>query len=881
MGNPKAIFRQAGLSVLFVALTALSVWGLFIRERHAAEAELRREHPNLTVIRVVSPPQEMLGGTAWSRSRAMVYRAFSERHPDFRFVSSSQLRLPGDLGNSTDVLAFLGNTAPDVYDIPDIKFAPYKEQGFALELNELIAADGLNPDDLIPPALRPLVMRNGRIYALPSACFGFGLIYRKDYFEQAGLDPNSPPETWEELYTACMKLTRDVERNGRKYRRVGMVLDRVSTTGWGDRQFLSFLYSAGGQAMVSRSAEDWDVAFQEQPGIETLRFYRRLLWGRWVRSPRTGEPVILRNAAGEQICTEAELRPLAGARLTGRDAADTFVLDLTRVEKGCAAISTKMNSADFAEGDAAINVHMPYFGVQNLVKGPLQLSPACVGVAPMPRGPGPGGAHRAYAEYHFACLNGTLDPAKDRARIRAAWEYLKFVASDEVKRIDTQAYVDEGEFLFVNPTCLKRFGFADCCAELPAGWLDGFAAIEKGLTPVPASPQYRNVALAWGYPVSSVFLYEDADPAQLLRTCAAEVRASVLQKHPPAAMARYKRVARLLGGCGVALVIFCLWKALTGTRRQLRANAKARAGTPLGVRGHLRAWLLLAPACLLILLWSYSPLAWGSLIAFFHFRVLEGFLHSRFAGMENFIEVVLDPLFGRVVLNTLLFVLLNIGLGFCAPILLAVLLSEVPRGKTLFRVIYFLPAVTSSLVIVLMWSQFFDSGPAGVLNALLGVLGLPSQRWLADPNWAMFCTIVPAVWGGMGPGCLIYLAALKSVPEECYEAAEIDGAGFFRKLWSVTLPTISSLVLINFLGVFIGTFQGMGNILLMTGGGPLNATRVLGLEIWMKAFINLDYGRSTALAWILGSGLIGFTVLQLQLISRARFERAKGFDTCP
>lgn len=140
MGNPKAIFRQAGLSVLFVALTALSVWGLFIRERHAAEAELRREHPNLTVIRVVSPPQEMLGGTAWSRSRAMVYRAFSERHPDFRFVSSSQLRLPGDLGNSTDVLAFLGNTAPDVYDIPDIKFAPYKEQGFALELNELIAA---------------------------------------------------------------------------------------------------------------------------------------------------------------------------------------------------------------------------------------------------------------------------------------------------------------------------------------------------------------------------------------------------------------------------------------------------------------------------------------------------------------------------------------------------------------------------------------------------------------------------------------------------------------------------------------------------------------------------------------------------------------------
>ena len=137
------------------------------------------------------------------------------------------------------------------------------------------------------------------------------------------------------------------------------------------------------------------------------------------------------------------------------------------------------------------------------------------------------------------------------------------------------------------------------------------------------------------------------------------------------------------------------------------------------------------------------------------------------------------------------------------------------------------------------------------------------------------CTIVPGVWASAGPGCLIYLAALKSVPDDLYEAADLDGASLWHKLRSITLPTIMPLIVINFLGTLIGTFHSTGNILLMTGGGPEGTTRVFSFMIWFKAFIELEYGQATAMAWVLGSALIGLMVVQLRLLSRVEFRKAE------
>jgi multiple sugar transport system permease protein len=156
-------------------------------------------------------------------------------------------------------------------------------------------------------------------------------------------------------------------------------------------------------------------------------------------------------------------------------------------------------------------------------------------------------------------------------------------------------------------------------------------------------------------------------------------------------------------------------------------------------------------------------------------------------------------------------------------------------------------------------------------------VGLDPRNWLADEYHFinMMVVILPAVWAGAGPGSIIYIAALKTVPEEYYESADLDGAGVWRKIWAITLPTLKPLIIINFVGAFIGSFHAAQNVFVMTGGGPQNRTLLIGLEIWYNAFLYLKFGYATALAWILGATLIGFTMYQLRILKKVEFTTAK------
>jgi multiple sugar transport system permease protein len=147
--------------------------------------------------------------------------------------------------------------------------------------------------------------------------------------------------------------------------------------------------------------------------------------------------------------------------------------------------------------------------------------------------------------------------------------------------------------------------------------------------------------------------------------------------------------------------------------------------------------------------------------------------------------------------------------------------------------------------------------------------------WLGDPQLAMLAVVLPGIWAGAGPGSILYLAALKNIPEERYEAADLDGASWWSKIRAITMPGIKPLMLINLLGVFIGGFKSMENIFVLTMGGPLNATHVMGLEVWMNAFMFLKFGYATAAAWVMGSILIGFTLIQIRSLLKMRFSTAK------
>ena len=294
---------------------------------------------------------------------------------------------------------------------------------------------------------------------------------------------------------------------------------------------------------------------------------------------------------------------------------------------------------------------------------------------------------------------------------------------------------------------------------------------------------------------------------------------------------------------------------------------------------HLLIWLFMLPAVITILVWRYYPLLRGLIMAFQDYHILGG---ASYVGLDNFIDLFTSDTFWYSVRNSFLYTLISLALGFFLPLLIAVGLTEVPRGKVFFRTLYYLPAITASMAITFMWKWFEDGTPAGLFNSLIlsGAHLLHGNsdpvNWLGNPKIALVSVILPSVWAGAGPGSLIYQAALRSIPEEMYEAADLDGAGVWTKFWRVTVPTLKPLILINLVGAVIGTFQATDNILVMTAGGPLYSTQTLGLEIWYNAFLFLKFGYATAAAWVMGALLIGFTVYQLRVMKDLRYSAARG-----
>ncbi|MEP6755305.1 MAG: sugar ABC transporter permease, partial [Chthonomonadales bacterium] len=327
------------------------------------------------------------------------------------------------------------------------------------------------------------------------------------------------------------------------------------------------------------------------------------------------------------------------------------------------------------------------------------------------------------------------------------------------------------------------------------------------------------------------------------------------------------------------------------TKQRVAANLRTTKPTTSFNKHKWTPWAYMAPALLTVFFWAYFPLVRGLVMAFQDYRILKG---SRFVGLDNFIEAATQRTFWLGIAHSVEYVVLTIGIGFCLPIVLALFLSEIPRGKVLFRTAYYLPAVTSGIVILFLWKEFYDPTQAGLINQLLGFassgintitgwIGMSPHLsttykldWLGNPTTAMLAVVIPGIWAGAGPGSIIYLAALTTVPEDVYEAADLDGASIWTKIRMITIPTLRPLIIINLVGAFIGSFKAMENIFVMTGGGPLYRTHVIGLEVWYNAFMYLKFGYATAAAWIMGSMLIGFTLYQLRLLKNMRFSASGG-----
>ena len=755
------------------------------------------------------------------RANRAIVDAFERTHPGIQLQGAQGLQISGAANESSLLLAFAGGTAPDVVYVNFRSSAQYISQGFLLPLDSFIKRD---PQALarVNPAVRRVLLDvgHGHVYSLPWAQYVLALYYRKDLFQAAGLDPDRPPATWDEFYSDAQRITNQNKGIWGFEFKTG---PEASAVWWVD-----FLWQAGGEVIRRNANGQWEAAFNSPAGVTALQFYRKLKTAPW------------KGTDGKTYIGVATNSPTA---------------DQDRVQGKCGMWFQYQSNIIANQADVS------------------SVNPSLIGIAPLPKGP-----TGKEADELNAAMWGISSQIKDPRVRDAAWQFIQFMGSDEADRIRTQAYVEAGLGNTVNPESLQKYGYGDYTTRASRAWLQANKTLFQHGHPEPYAENMSQIYTLLANPLSAAENNPRADARTLLDNSAREINTKLTGFVPPREMQRRRAGAyAVFGALLLALTGGLGWRAATHRRARHQTPLSAAGPRAAGMtrRAHILAWLFMLPAVLSVLVWAYFPLVKGLVMAFQNYRILGS---AHWVGLDNFIDCFYQPSFWFGVRNSCVYTFYSLTLGFFLPVLLALGLSEIPKGRVLFRTLYYLPAVTAPLAIIFMWKIFEASTPDGLLNTLLAGVShghIGPIKWLEDPHWAMVAILLPVIWAAAGPGSIIYLAALKSVPEEMYEAADLDGAGISAKIRRITLPTLRPLLIINLLGATVGAFQASQNILAQTGGGPQYATHTMGLEVFVNAFLYLKFGYATAVAWIMGAMLVGFTMYQLRITKDLKFSQGK------
>ena len=849
-----------------------------------------------------------------------VLRAFLTEHPDIRIEPFIIPTIEGVSMDAGPLMAIAAGIPPHAMYVNFRQSSTYLQRGFLLPLETLLARilsddprvreaddDGnwlADPTaeqiaeavelihERVPEPAWPVVYRPRKAggvphaWALPTSNLVKALLYRKDLFAAAGLDPERPPENWDELLDYARRLTVPERRQ------YGMGLS-------GQLAFstYSFLVSNGGRVVEQLPDGEWRAVWASEEAAEAYAFIWELVRGRFERDGQT----------------------LTGTTLfAGSELAQKW----TRGE---------------------IGMQLAYLDEQMLA----DINPQLVGIAPVPVGP-----HGTRGSEVNARMFGVFAQATPQQQL-AAMRYVWFRTGPVAERLTTDILVENGYGPFVNPTLLKTYGYDQVLRQVPKGWQEAFETSMAAGVPEPYGQNTQNVYRYLTRPIATTIELDlhdlsDEQRVSVIQRLLLEAQDEFNRKVLGVVPAEEMRTRRLVAGAvilGVAAAFIfgfvSLWRYFSHVTRQSQGVEKVNH------RKYLWGYVLILPALVLIIGWSYLPLIGGAAMAAMDYQLV---IDSTFIGVDNFAAALYDDRFWSAFGRTFYFVGLSLVLGFWPPILLAVLLDEVPTEplKYFFRTVYYLPAIISGIIVIFLWKQLLEpygmvNGVMLQLNALgpvaatllklvaaglwlsfvwllirlpikLDEMGWPMKltlwavaaaivfgtfaplfeegfafaelaglvagrfdfervAWLRDPETAMLWCVIPSVWAASGPGCLLYLAALKTVPADLYEAAAIDGASGWHKVFYITLPRLKFLIVIQFIAAVVASFKGGANaILAMTGGGPNDATMVLALEIFTQAFLELEFGYAAAMAWMLGAVLIGFTAYQLRMLSKAEFK---------
>lgn len=296
------------------------------------------------------------------------------------------------------------------------------------------------------------------------------------------------------------------------------------------------------------------------------------------------------------------------------------------------------------------------------------------------------------------------------------------------------------------------------------------------------------------------------------------------------------------------------------------ANAKKKRGSGEGAFG----LACVAPQLIGFLIFTLVPLVMVFAYAFQDRNLLTG--KASFSGLANYASLFgRDPLFWKTLGNTLVFTVGLVPVNVAAALLLAMAVAKETRGNAFFRAVFFAPVVTSAVAWAIVW-KFLLQGEAGAVNRALAFIGIAGPDWLRDGGWAMTSVIATRVLKNLGMNIVIYLAAVTNLPTELYEAARIDGASAFQRFKTLTVPFLMPTTLMITIITVIGSLKVFDHIMLMTGGGPDNATMVLVYYIYYQGFQIFETGYASALASILFLVVLGLTVLQWSARTRLAYQ---------
>ena len=278
-------------------------------------------------------------------------------------------------------------------------------------------------------------------------------------------------------------------------------------------------------------------------------------------------------------------------------------------------------------------------------------------------------------------------------------------------------------------------------------------------------------------------------------------------------------------------------------------------------------YLFLLPAVAVLIVFFFIPFFQTFGLSFFDYS--SSIYNPTFNGVDNYIKLFKEPIFYKVMFNTFMYLIIAVPFLVTFPLFLAILINQKIRGITLYKILLYLPVIVSIVVAAIAFKWLYAG--QGILNYILTLFHLEPIGWLVDTKWALFSVAIVTVWKGVGYYMMIYLASLMSVPQDLYEACDIDGANFLTKHLTVTIPHIMPTIALVSTISTISAMKVFAEIYVMTKGGPLNSTKTIVYYIYERAFENLDLGYASALAVVLLVVVMIFSLINILCFEKNKY----------